>query len=715
MKKTGKFYLYKKQKENYTTALTKCIEGTVEDLLSNQTSPRKPGMLLGRVQAGKTFAYCGIIALALDNGFESIVVLTKGTKFLLSQTYKRLRSEFKEFVEDDLVEVLDIMKVNVLSGYQQNKKLIFCVKKEDDNLNRLIRTYRNHDRLKKSKTLIIDDEADFCGLSFRRNSGEIQVGTIMGQISSFRKLLTDSDFLLVTATPYSLYLQPDGYQEINGQLLAPTRPVFTHLVPKHDKYIGGDEFFNLPSNESESIFHDIFEEITNDELRVLRTPRSIRLNPNIRIHGVDGLWDALLNFIVGGSIRRIQDKEQKVTPKKYSFVVHTETQKVRHDWQADIVACCLRNYSSLLQLDSKSFAELIKVYYDYFKYSINKLSDTKMPSFKKVLESVKSALVDGYICVQTVNSDTDTEALMDEATGQLELSSPFMIFVGGTILDRGISVENLIAFWYGRSPRRFQMDTVLQHLRCFGPRPINDMAITRMYTSLGIYRVLESMHRIENALWESIEKNGPNCPINFIQRELEGVIPCSPNKLLLSDVHTITAGRRILPIGFNTQTQSIQKKITMRVDHILHLLYNPYQQDLSTIIKISYTEFCSIMDNIWEGLLFEDHYQLPLSEMKSLAKHLIKQDKDTNYINLIVRTNRNISRKRFDGRFEDVPDTAAGSKSELQLARKHGMKTPTLILLRQNGKSDLGWQGEAFWWPILVAQQELTTTLFSRT
>jgi len=48
-------------------------------------------MLLVRVQAGEIFADCGIMALAADNGFDSLIILTKGKKILLSQTFKRLK------------------------------------------------------------------------------------------------------------------------------------------------------------------------------------------------------------------------------------------------------------------------------------------------------------------------------------------------------------------------------------------------------------------------------------------------------------------------------------------------------------------------------------------------------------------------------------------------------------------------------------------------
>ena len=59
--------------------------------------------------------------------------------------------------------------------------------------------------------------------------------------------------------------------------------------------------------------------------------------------------------------------------------------------------------------------------------------------------------------ITKVNSDKDIEELLDD-DGQLKLRTPFNLFIGGQILDRGITINNLIAFYYGRNPQRFQQD-----------------------------------------------------------------------------------------------------------------------------------------------------------------------------------------------------------------------------------------------------------------
>ena len=55
---------------------------TVRRLLTVQTSAARPGMLLGKIQSGKTKTFLGAIALAFDNGTDIAVIMTKGTKAL---------------------------------------------------------------------------------------------------------------------------------------------------------------------------------------------------------------------------------------------------------------------------------------------------------------------------------------------------------------------------------------------------------------------------------------------------------------------------------------------------------------------------------------------------------------------------------------------------------------------------------------------------------
>src|SRR6201999_2356440 len=102
------------------------------------------------------------------------------------------------------------------------------------------------------------------------------------------------------------------------------------------------------------------------------------------------------------------------------------------------------------------------------------------------------------------NSDQVVLNLLDEKS-ELRLRTPYNIFIGGNILDRGITIPNLIAFYYGRNPKTMQADTVLQHSRMYGSRDLRDLAVTRFYTSRGVYDRLYTINEFENALRNAFE------------------------------------------------------------------------------------------------------------------------------------------------------------------------------------------------------------------
>ena len=83
----------------YTEEEQNCIENTVKQLLDTETLGTRPGMLLGKIQSGKTKAFLAITGLAFDNGYEITVVLTKGTKALAKQTEQRIQQEFSPFMK----------------------------------------------------------------------------------------------------------------------------------------------------------------------------------------------------------------------------------------------------------------------------------------------------------------------------------------------------------------------------------------------------------------------------------------------------------------------------------------------------------------------------------------------------------------------------------------------------------------------------------------
>jgi hypothetical protein len=177
--------------------LQDCIRRTVDQLIAEETSSQRPGILLGKIQSGKTRAFLGAIALAFDKGYDVAVVLTKGTVSLARQTLNRIKKDFRAFCDDgnDDVLVFGIMSLPKLTGYELGKKLIFVVKKEDDNMKRLLKAFENieYSVLRERRVLIVDDEADLASVSYQRaKGGAIKIGVVSSQIDNLRKLVKPS-------------------------------------------------------------------------------------------------------------------------------------------------------------------------------------------------------------------------------------------------------------------------------------------------------------------------------------------------------------------------------------------------------------------------------------------------------------------------------------------------------------------------------------------
>ena len=54
---------------------------------------RTTGLVLGQVQSGKTLSFTAVAAMARDNGYRVVIVITGTTTTLLDQSVNRLRRD----------------------------------------------------------------------------------------------------------------------------------------------------------------------------------------------------------------------------------------------------------------------------------------------------------------------------------------------------------------------------------------------------------------------------------------------------------------------------------------------------------------------------------------------------------------------------------------------------------------------------------------------
>jgi Z1 domain len=373
-------------------------------------------------------------------------------------------------------------------------------------------------------------------------------------------------------------------------------------VPVHDKYIGGDFYFE-DSRESDTIASYLHREVEPSELRVLRKSdgRMFKLSEALTSPAIEELRYAIVTFITGGCIRLIQDVNGGKLPKKFSFIVHTERSREAHAWQEEVVGTVVGDLQEASKTNPELVEKLVESSYEDLLRSL-RLLPNPVPDLSTTLAHVISQLPN--VMITRVNSEKDIKELLDDS-GQLYLRTPLNIFIGGQILDRGLTISNMIGFYYGRTANRFQQDTVLQHSRMYGPRPIDDLAVTRFYTTAGIYSVMNTIHDFDAALREAFEKGGQDAGVVFLRKDdANRIVPCSPNKILLSATTTLRPRKRLLPIGFQTGHANDVRRVVRKIDGIVDQLEGAKPSDKPFLIDADVAK--AIVDLIGQTFEFDE-------------------------------------------------------------------------------------------------------------
>jgi hypothetical protein len=720
----GFFYpRYKSENVSFVSETFRCAERTIEALLGTATTSENPGMLLGKVQSGKTRTFISVLALAFDNGFDIAIVMSKNSRALLEQTAKRLNSEFRGFVDDGELEIYDIMHApSTFGAFELDSKLIFVAKKQDDNLKRLIQLFRDNPEMAKKRTLIIDDEADSASVGYSKKDGLIEARTIAKHVSTLRSSIKQSSFLQVTATPYSLYLQPNEVVVSNALEFKPTRPSFTELVPVPSEYVGGDTYFGESARSEtdtlESLIHHTVDHREFDRLKK-HDKRSFKLDEVLATPAIQGLRTAIVNFIVGGCMQRINGKTRGAKEKKlrYSFLLHSEAGKDAHSWQELLADTLVEKLRAASTADDVAFRTLVTAAYDDLTKSLT-LAGERVPSEADVVAAVKDALAGDYVTITKVNSDDDVAALLDP-TGQLRLRTPLNIFIGGQVLDRGVTLANLIGFYYGRRPNKYQQDTVLQHSRMYGYRR-PDLAVTRFYTSKAIRFAMSQMEDFDASLRAAIEAGGDKA-VQFIRTASDGkIVPCNPNKILVATTKTLRPHKRILPIGFQTGFRTgkdgIGKTIEALDEKVDELC--GFNAEEPTLVPLE--SALKLLRAIQPTLHFleDDAPPFDWDTAEAALTHLSQQHPnptERGKVLLWAAKDRNSARLASESSHATYIETPDSEKTEGQLARKFAINHPILFLLRQEGSDapDKGWRGTPFYWPVIRAQANTPTAIYT--
>ena len=168
-----------------TEILSKCIDPNKKNLETNKST----GLVIGQVQSGKTLSMTAVSAMAKDNGFGIVIVLSGNVTTLSSQTADRLEESLdsrntvkiknnpSEYwsPEDHLAKSRAVLEnFKNTTNPEDRMTLLIITHKNPARINHITELFENIGNLKDDiPTLIIDDEADHHSLNSKEFLNDI--------------------------------------------------------------------------------------------------------------------------------------------------------------------------------------------------------------------------------------------------------------------------------------------------------------------------------------------------------------------------------------------------------------------------------------------------------------------------------------------------------------------------------------------------------------
>lgn len=422
------------QKES-VRILTRCVD-------PHDSRASNTGLVIGHVQSGKTMSFTTVTAMAKDNGFGLVIIVTGTSVNLFEQSRDRLFGDLRlqtrrdrkwQHFSNPQVAQRDRMN-RILEDLRdpetppsERQTVLITVMKNHNRLKHLIALLRQLN-LQDVSALIVDDEADQAGLNTQvRKNG---FSPTYSQLLEIKDAIPRHTFLQYTATPQAPLL-------IN--IIDVLSPEFAELLTPGPAYVGGQEFFD-------------------GSRRYLRTIPSSEVpsRTNVLHEPPQSLLDALRMFFVGVVCGKISND-----PGNRSMLVHPSRETGEHGKYFNWVKTICRNWHDVLALPD-SDVDKTDLLAD-FKRAYDDLTDTvgsDMPLWGEVAPRLRREI--------RLTDIVEVNAARGR-TPQIEWHQSYAhLLVGGQAMDRGFTVEGLTVTYMPRGVGVGNADTVQQRARFFG-------------------------------------------------------------------------------------------------------------------------------------------------------------------------------------------------------------------------------------------------------
>jgi Z1 domain len=634
------------------------------------------GLVYGRIQSGKTRAMISSAALAFDNGFRVVAVITSNNNRLVGQTHQDFQNglpgNIRVYSKAHFGQEVEQARQILTSG---NGGIVLICSKGATRLTQAIEFLQNV-RANKYPAVIFDDEGDQATLdthTLKRSTKDplyppSKIHQLIHDpaIHSLREALPRHVFVSVTGTPSGIVLQNSDNR---------SRPSFIELLEPGPDYVGGGVFFSEADPEKNKLIN-----LTDENERIeLLGPAQQGLP--------EGLRRAIRLFLLAAAAASQKSGwPGQGNDRGFKFLCHPSVKTT----DQEKVARRIRNY--LAQLTG-AFSDTQHALHPELKssYASLKKQTPSIPSFDTLRAIVSNYIVSREVLILNKNTTGD----------ELNYSRYFNFLIGGNTLGRGLAIKNLLVTYYVREAKVTQMDTMYQHARMFGYRKPT-LPYTRVFLPPQLYERFRQIFLSDEDLRVFIEKHKKS-PETFPVRIAQDIRPTRSCILDARKINVLIPGSQIYP-NYPFFEAPAAQAITARVHAQLEALFPNYKTDGRVGTKISTqaaTELLSLVrtnaTNVWSD-----------KKIGTILSYLSQQFRQ----GLLLK-------------FRAANRTASDLKGLLytgvlygpQVRADAGRNIPVLWIFEtrfQGAKLPAKWDGSPFIYPTLVLPESAQTVVYNK-
>ncbi|WP_027119839.1 Z1 domain-containing protein [[Mycoplasma] testudinis] len=444
------------------------------------------GLLVGKVQSGKTSTFSACISRAFSMGYDMAIVLSGRDNVLNKQTFDRLKATF---TKDDFSTGINVYQVKEVIASQDNKTLVDELNKAVINKHKTIFVSLKNQQIEKLmellciplfknvKFLVVDDEGDLASFNTAENkSSESATYRMLNEM--LKKIDKNFSFLSVTATPQAhILLAQSDY----------IKPDYIFTIEPGEAYMGLNDFFGRD-------YLNYIIRVSNEEKQAIenereQTPESFKI--------------AILYYLVAAGIFHLENKKIQKT----AMLVHTAKEILRHNMIADKINSYKKTLERFLKIpdsgEGQRLINQIKKIYEQYR--------TQIPWHDRFIDLLICHL--NFTSINVVNSEIDDPLYKD---------TPNNIVVGSAMIERGVTFNNLLTTYItNRAEDAIAIDTALQRGRWFGYRRKYEHLMRIFMLDHLLTNFKDQILDHDNYLWNVlIDAETKHLPFNQIEKKL---------------------------------------------------------------------------------------------------------------------------------------------------------------------------------------------------